>query len=143
MPHKLAVMEYLDEVDEVGKKIKAVNTIVNKEGKLYGYNTDIVGVARALNGVEIKGKNVLLIGAGGAAKTVACFLNQAGGNALYLNRTMFEANNLANEFGGEVVEKQQYLNGEKIDIIINTTPVGMYPKIDYSPIEENLLMPHQ
>jgi len=142
MPNKLTVMEYLDEIDEVAKKINAVNTIINKDGKLYGYNTDIIGVARALREVVIRNKNILLIGAGGAARTVACYLNQVGGLPLYLNRTIEDAEILASEFGGKVIQLHE-LESKNIDIIINATPVGMYPNIEDMPIPENLLDSHQ
>lgn len=142
MPHKLEVIKYIDEVDAVAKKIKAVNTVINRQGKLYGYNTDILGVARSLQGVKIKNKKVLLIGAGGAARTVACYLQQVGGLPLYLNRTRKEADNLANEFGGQVVELKDLVSQE-IAVIVNATPVGMYPKIDRMPIPEELLSSQQ
>lgn len=142
MPHKLAVMEHLDEIDDVAKKIKAVNTVINRNGKLYGYNTDIIGVAKSLETTEIKNKKVLLIGAGGAARTVACYLQQVGGIPLYLNRTKKDAQVLADEFGGQVVDLEE-LEAKEIDIIVNATPVGMYPSIDKMPISEKYLFKHQ
>ena len=78
MPHKNAVIKYLDEVDPAGKTITSANTILNKDGKLLGFNTDGVGALNALeqNGVEPKGKKVLLLGAGGAAKAIAYTLRR-------------------------------------------------------------------
>lgn len=142
MPHKQTVIEYLDEIDDQAKKIKAVNTVINRRGKLFGYNTDITGVERALRGVEVKNKRVLLIGAGGAARTVACYLQQVGGLPLYLNRTSQDAQVLADEFGGQVVVGKD-LRSDEIDIIINTTPVGMYPDVGKMPLDYKLLGPHQ
>ncbi|PIT87554.1 MAG: shikimate dehydrogenase [Candidatus Magasanikbacteria bacterium CG10_big_fil_rev_8_21_14_0_10_40_10] len=143
MPHKLAVIPYMDEVDEMARKIKAVNTIVNRDGKLYGYNTDISGVRRALATTELKDKNVLLIGAGGVARTIACQIEISGGRALYLNRTLADARILADEFGGQAVKSANKLKAEDIDVVINATPVGMYPNVDQSPLSENLLRANQ
>ena len=74
MPFKQTVMRYLDVIDETAKATGAVNTVINKSGKLTGYNTDIDGIALALKNVPLKGKNVSLIGAGGAARAVAYYL---------------------------------------------------------------------
>jgi len=73
MPHKNAVMRYLDEIDSTARSIGAVNTILNNEGRLLGYNTDGIGALKALeeNGMTPKGKKLLLLGAGGAGKAIA------------------------------------------------------------------------
>ena len=73
VPHKSAVMEYLDDVEELASKIGAVNTIVPRDGKLTGYNTDMPGLYRAMQSenIEVKGEKVLILGAGGAARSVA------------------------------------------------------------------------
>lgn len=141
MPHKEKVMYYLDEIDGVARKIGAVNTVINKSGKLVGYNTDVVGVERALTGVEIRNKNVLIIGAGGAARPVAYYISQVGGLPLYHNRSRRKAALLVKEFGGQIV-KEEKLNGDEIDIIINTTPIGMYPDISNLSLSDQLLGQH-
>ncbi len=89
MPHKNAVIKYLDEIDPTGKTIASVNTILNKDGRLLGFNTDGVGALNALeqNGVELRGKKVLLLGAGGAAKAIAYTLSQEADELVILNRT--------------------------------------------------------
>ena len=90
MPHKNAVIKYLDEVDPAGKTIGSANTILNKDGRLLGFNTDGVGALNALqqNGVELKGKKVLLLGAGGAAKAIAyTFAQEADGTGNFESHT--------------------------------------------------------
>lgn len=142
MPHKEKIMDYLDVVDVMALKIGAVNAVINKGDKLYGYNTDIVGIERVLTGVEIKNKKVLIIGAGGVARPVAYYISQVGGLPLYHNRTKVKAEALAKEFGGQVVETDK-LKSDEMDIIINTTPIGMYPKVDGMPVPEYLLTSSQ
>ena len=98
MPHKNAVIKYLDEVDPAGKTIASANTILNKDGRLFGFNTDGVGALNALeqNGVKPRGKKVLLLGAGGAAKAIAYTLSQEADELVILNRTPKPATDLAN-----------------------------------------------
>ncbi len=88
MPHKKTVVKYLDELDHAAKFLGAVNTILNNEGGLLGFNTDGVGAVKALreNGTELSGKKVLLLGAGGAAKAIAFSLVKEVGKLVILNR---------------------------------------------------------
>ena len=99
IPHKVEVMQYLDEIDEGARIVGAVNTIVNESGKLIGYNTDGIGYVRSLKeetGIELKGKSVLLLGAGGAARGVAYALAKEGASRIYIaNRTKERALELA------------------------------------------------
>lgn len=134
IPHKETIIEYLDEVDTVAREIGAVNTVINRGGKLYGYNTDVVGISIALQGVEIKGKNVIVLGAGGAARAVAYYIAKQGGNLYYYNRTQEKAEQLQKEFGGMVITESDI---PKIiaDVIVNTTPLGLFPNVDTSPLE--------
>src|SRR3989338_7496951 len=104
MPHKQSIMPLLDSVDVAAKKVGAVNTVVNRGGKLYGYNTDVAGIEYALRGTPLKGRNVLLVGAGGAASAVAYVVKKKGGNLLYLNRTKERAEELRKKFWGEIVQ---------------------------------------
>ncbi|HWY80038.1 MAG TPA: shikimate dehydrogenase [Candidatus Sulfotelmatobacter sp.] len=129
MPHKIAVMPYLDEIDKVAKKIGAVNTIINNDGKLVGYNTDWLGVLTPLEKLtSLQNKKVALIGAGGAARAVAYAITNKGAKLLIFNRTIDKAKTLAEEFGGTAYP----LNAAEIinnaDIIINTTSVGLHDK---------------
>ncbi len=138
MPYKTTVMDYLDEIDAAAKKIGAVNTVINKEGKLYGYNTDIAGIAFALRHVEITGKKVALIGAGGAARPAAYHIRKKGGKLFILNRSSKKARILAEEFGGTAVNTK-FIQGMRIDLLINATPLGMRPRLDKMPVEKNIL----
>ncbi len=142
IPHKQAVIPFLDEVDGLARELQSVNTIIQRDGKLFGYNTDLIGLKKALAGVKIKNKKVLLIGAGGVAIPAAYLISQCGGLAYYLNRTKENAEKLQLRFGGNVAEEKK-LNEMEIDIIINTTPVGMYPKIGEMPVSARLLARHQ
>jgi len=142
LPHKQTVMKFLDRIDPVAKKIGAVNTVINRNGKLHGYNTDIVGIAHALKNTQLKGKNVLIIGAGGAARPLCWFLKKSGAKIFCLNRTRTKAEELTQEFGGIALDNNA-LVGAKIDVIINATPLGMKPHIDESPFPKNLLNKNQ
>ena len=139
LPHKVAVMEYLDEIDETAARIGAVNTIVNKQGRLIGYNTDCPGAIEALRtGTTIQGKSVALIGAGGAARAIGFGLVAAGGRVTVLNRSRTKGENLARDLQAEFSPLKDWQPG-RYEILINTTPVGMHPDIEATPIpNENL-----
>ena len=139
IPHKVAVLDYLDEVEEVAGKIGAVNTIVNRDGRLIGYNTDWSGAIEALEEkISLKGKTALILGAGGAARAIAFGLKERGAGLTVLNRTVKKAEKLATEIGCshgglEDAESATY------DMIINTTSVGMFPHQDGIPIRKECL----
>jgi shikimate dehydrogenase len=142
VPHKVEVMEYLDEIDPAAKAVGAVNTVINKDGRLIGYNTDVDGVRMSFteNGVEIKGRKVLLLGAGGAARAIAFVVKDMGGELIILNRTLPKAKALAEEFGGRWGGLQEG-SGIEADVVVNSTSVGMYPKVDETPIGKDGLKP--
>lgn len=133
LPFKEAIMPLLGSVDPLASKIGAVNTVVNKNGRLSGYNTDILGIAAALKGVPVRGRKVLLLGAGGAALAAAYYAVSNGGDLYYLNRTPAKAKRLARRFGGEVILPKA-VEGLDPDIIVNATPIGMHPKTDATPL---------
>jgi shikimate dehydrogenase len=134
IPHKVAVMEYLDEVDETAARIGAVNTIVNKQGRLIGYNTDCPGALEALRTrTTIEGKSVALIGAGGAARAIGFGLVAAGGRVTVLNRSRTNGERLAGDLKAEFSPINDWQQG-RYEILINTTPVGMHPDTDATPI---------
>ena len=150
MPHKNAVMNYLDEVDSTAKSIGAVNTILSNQGKLIGYNTDGNGAMIALqeNGVYPEKKKMLLLGAGGAAKAISYQAAQDVDELVILNRTPEKAKELAEllqkNFGKKV--KGGTLSSaileeelETTDILVNATSVGMNPDVNRSPVPSNLL----
>jgi shikimate dehydrogenase len=149
IPHKIRVMNYLDEIDQTAGLIGAVNTIHFHKNEIKGYNTDGVGAVRALEAVTpVKDKKVVMIGAGGAARAVAFQLILSGIESLTLiNRTVDKAKLLKNEietriesnvsYGGFDILKEEVA---RTDILIDTTPVGMYPHIDDKPVVSADLM---
>jgi len=153
MPYKSAVMRHLDEVDLVARRVGAVNTILNDEGSLIGYNTDGVGALNALkeNGVTLNGKNLLLLGAGGAGKAIAFHTAQEVEKFIILNRTPQKAKKLAEalrrEFGkkkiiGNILSiKNMKEELKDADILINATSIGMHPNINQSLVPPNLIKP--
>jgi len=152
MPHKSAVINYLDEVDQAAKAIGSVNTILNKDGRLFGFNTDGVGALQALreNGVEPRGKKVLLLGAGGAARAIAYTLAREADELVILNRTAKQAAELANllkqTFDRKVVADTLSPNAIKdtlqdSDVLINATSVGMKPNANQTPVAFEWLRP--
>lgn len=136
LPHKESILRYLDDCDPLAASIGAVNTVVVRAGaKLYGYNTDYVGVLRALEQrMPLRGSRVLILGAGGAARAVAFALAQAGATVSILARRKQRAVALARATGGEAIARAS-LAREFFDAIVNATPVGMYPYADRSPLD--------
>ncbi len=134
LPHKVAVMEYLDEIDETAAQIGAVNTIVNNQGRLIGYNTDCAGALEALKTrSSIKNKSVALIGAGGAARAIGYGLVASGGHVTIFNRSRKTGERLAKDLQAEFVPLSDW-QPNRHEILINTTPVGMHPETDATPI---------
>lgn len=126
MPHKQKIMKYLDKVDGVAKKIGAVNTVLNNDGKLIGYNSDWIGAVSALKEkTNLKNKKVVLIGAGGVARAIAYGLKLNKAKIYIFNRNKNKAKLLAKEFnlsfGGNI---QDIKNIKDYDILINATSVG-------------------
>jgi len=126
VPHKEAVMAHLDELDPVARRIGAVNTVVRKGGQLKGLNTDWLGAVKALQEevAKLTGKQVLLIGAGGAARAILAGLREMGARVHVANRTEERAKRLSEPFGAtwsglEIPEDLSF------DILINTTTLGM------------------
>jgi len=153
MPHKSAVMKYLDEIDPTARSIGAVNTILNDIGRLIGYNTDGIGASKALkeNGISLNGKKLLLLGAGGAGKAIAFQAAQEVEELKILNRTTRKAKDLAevlrrkinkkidsNSLSPKTIKKEL----EDADILVNATSVGMHPNDDQSPIDPSWLRPN-
>jgi 3-dehydroquinate dehydratase / shikimate dehydrogenase len=136
LPHKEHILSHLDGCDPLAAKIGAVNTVVVRGGrKLYGYNTDYVGVLRSLERrLPLRGSRVLIVGAGGAARAVAFALAQAGASVCVCARRQNRAESLARAIGGEAIARIR-LRREFFDAIVNATPVGMYPQTGRSPLE--------
>ena len=142
MPFKQSIIPLLDSVDGTASSVGAVNTVINRDNKLIGYNTDIFGIEYALRGTPLRGKNVLLIGAGGAATALAYVIKNNGGKCIYANRALKKARRLQKLFGGKIARIEN-LSSKDIDIIINATPVGMHPDIKSSPVPIRLIDKHQ
>ncbi|MFW6278631.1 MAG: shikimate dehydrogenase [Bacillota bacterium] len=148
IPHKREVLSLLDEVDDIAQKIGAVNTIVNQQGQLKGYNTDVTGFRRMIEddgGFSIPNKSALIIGAGGASRAVGTALCEGGIKEIYLvNRTLKKAEKLASFWQDnypQVSVKAGELNKDfyvpllgEIDLVVDTTPVGMEPNIEQPPV---------
>ena len=150
IPYKETIIPYLDEIDPLAEKIGAVNTIKNEGKYLIGKNTDASGAKRALldAGCEITGKKALILGAGGAAKAVSFAISEDLDAVYIANRTEKRAIKLAKDLTNKTtikaVGKNMSINTLKnlvndVDILINTTPLGMYPDIEASPISEEML----
>lgn len=143
IPHKTTVMPYLDEIDETAKKIGAVNTIQFKAGKAKGYNTDGIGAIKSIQEhTTLNDKNVLIIGAGGASKAISFTLINEKINSLTIaNRSKDNAEKLIKNIKEQThftnIKYQSITDADKIlsdvDIIINTTPIGMYPNHEVQP----------
>ncbi len=139
MPHKQAIIPYLDEVDPVARKIGAVNTVCNRSGKLYGCNTDLIGVLKPLSEkTEVRDKNVTLLGAGGAARAIAVGIIEHGGNLTILNRTVAKAEALAGDLNCNAGPLSDF-DQTPTDILINMTAVGMHPDVDRTPVDPALV----
>ncbi len=152
MPHKISIIKYLDELDETAKRIGSVNTVLNKNGKLIGYTTDGVGAFNALRyaGSDPLGKKVVVLGAGGASRSICFTLAERVRELIILNRTLERAVSLANNIrevlGGKVNVRAASLVDENLrkeledaNILINATSVGMKPNDAYTPVKRDFL----
>lgn len=146
IPHKVAVIPYLDELSDAARRIGAVNTIVHEQGRLIGHNTDGIGYLAALReetGFVPAGKSVLLLGAGGAARAVATQLALDGAAQITIAaRTVERAQELLPALDG-LTSSEAVLLSEVVpaeyDLVVNTTPLGMHPHVDELPIDPELL----
>ena len=154
IPHKVTIIPFLDELDPLVERIGAVNTVVNSDGVLQGYNTDATGFLQALldRGVKPKGKNVVILGAGGASRAISFILADRGANLVILNRLL--ELDWAEKLAYEITEafkkevKALELDEENLatvlegaDILVNATSVGMSPDTDETPVPAKLLKP--
>jgi len=135
IPHKTEVMKFLDKIDETARRIGAVNTVLNKNGKLIGFNTDWLGAVVPLEKIiNLSGKKTLVLGAGGAARAVVFGLLKKGADVKIFNRTKEKAVRLAEEFQCQITDLKKLSEIKDFDIIINTTSVGMKPWEKETPI---------
>ena len=150
IPHKVSIIPLLDKLDSLAEKIGAINTIVNEDSVLTGYNTDATGFLQALleRRVRPEGKKVVILGAGGASRAISFILTERGANLVVLNRQLARAEDLAGRIA-QVFSKNvsaQELNEENLkmalaraDILINATSVGMVPDVAQTPVPAELL----
>ena len=141
IPFKESVMEYIDHVDKNALEIGAVNTVINQKGELTGFNTDYKAAIEPLKLFGIKHKKVCIIGAGGAAQAVAYGIKKNSGDIVIINRSRQKGERLALKYRAEFISMDELakLNKLKIDIIINTTSIGMYPDVEKTPFPSRLL----
>lgn len=139
IPHKIEAMKYLDEADGTALEIGAVNTIINNDGYLKGYNSDGLGAVKALSEkTPIKGKNIALIGAGGAARAVGFSVKKEGGRITVINRSIDKGERLAEALSADYRPLND-IGKINCDILINTTPVGMTPHAGGMPVKKSYL----
>ena len=151
IPHKTDVMAYLDAVDADAVIIGAVNTVVNDGGILTGYNTDVTGFLASLREANFKpdGCNAVILGAGGAARAVLWGFCKRRANSITIGARNFErAKKLADDFrvygnvqGTEWNTEDFIYSMKRADILINTTPLGMFPTVDEMPPVDLKLLP--
>lgn len=129
IPYKETVIVYLDEMSESAKKIGAVNTVVNRGGRLYGYNTDYYGAMQLFlhSGVRVTDKKVLILGTGGTSKTMRSVVSDMGAREIIVVSR--------HEGEGVITYEKAKACHSDAEVIVNTTPVGMYPNSDACPID--------
>ena len=143
IPFKVAVMEHLDEADADARKIGAVNTIVNDNGRLKGFNTDWIGLVQSISEVtDIKGKMFAILGAGGTARAAVFGIEREGGIPVIVNRSVARGERLAKEWGCSFYPLSE-LGRVRADCLINTTPVGMIPNVDESPVSSAIFVKYR
>lgn len=131
IPYKQDVIPYLEKMDERAKAVGAVNVIVNRDGKLYGSNTDMPGFMYMVkkNGIDMNGKKVVLLGNGGAAQAVKAAIRELGAAELIVvDVRTFENDNV-------ITYEECFEKHTDADIVVNTSPLGMYPNVDNSPVD--------
>jgi shikimate dehydrogenase len=152
MPHKVSVVQYLDELDETAKNIGSVNTILNQNGKLTGFTTDGIGALKALkfHGADPSGKKIIVLGAGGASRSVSFTLAKEARELVILNRTLMKAQKLVGDLSAHLGPRAKVRAGElnsrniskelmDADVLVNATSVGMHPQESLSPVTASLL----
>ncbi|MEM3078492.1 MAG: shikimate dehydrogenase [Nitrososphaerales archaeon] len=151
MPHKVAILNLLDRINEGASLVGAVNTVVNDDGELIGYNTDVNGIISALEAKfhSLKGLKALLIGAGGAARAcIVALVSKGCKEIIIMNRTFDKAKLMVEDLGKKL--KMNYnleelnMNSLKkainsVDILMNATPIGTYPNLDESIVPQELI----
>ncbi|MDZ7359906.1 MAG: shikimate dehydrogenase [candidate division KSB1 bacterium] len=152
IPHKQAVLSFLDEIDETAARLGAVNTIAVEANRLIGHNTDVTGFLRSFKaaGISLLGKIIFVLGAGGAARAVIFALLKSGAKKIFFcNRSAERANALITAFihdnrlqNVQWPERLAWLQNNSIDVAINATSMGMHPQLDESPLPPAAFSPY-
>lgn len=139
IPFKTAIIELLDEVEPFASRIGAVNTVADRRGRLVGINTDWIGISLTLKAYfAVSGKTFAVLGAGGTARAAVAAVQKGGGRAIVSARNEQKGAELSSRFGCRFVPLDK-IDEIRADCLINTTPVGMYPSVDESPLDAALL----
>jgi shikimate dehydrogenase len=144
LPFKTEVLPFLDKIEGLGRKVGAVNTIVNRRGRLIGYNTDCEGALEALEEkIDLRGKRVVLLGAGGAARAIGFGLKERGVPLTVVNRSKEKGRALSKELRCNYLPMSflaRMKGGElEADVLINATSLGMDPRDGETPVPKELL----
>ncbi len=139
-PHKISVMKHLDVISDDAKKIGSVNTVVNKNGVWHGYNTDGDGFCESLliEGHCIRDKHILLMGAGGAARSLCCKLAEKGAKSITVTARTMEKVHIIGDMLEQYTDVKFYdtiQRSSTYDFVINTTPLGMHPYEEKNPCD--------
>lgn len=143
IPHKVEVLKYLDELSPAAEIIGAVNTVVNRDGKLWGENTDGKGFLLSLEeeGVAVQGKNAVILGAGGAARAIAVEMALAGAAKIWIvNRSVGRGEELSQLLKEKTKAQAEFVKWEKglwipadADVVVQATSIGLYPNVQEKP----------
>lgn len=142
IPHKVAIIPFLDELDETAERYHSVNCVVNQNGKSVGYNTDCVGFLRSVPQIK-KHDNILLIGSGGVGRMMAteAYLRKANLTIVEKNIAVAEAlkQELESPYYENTIRVLDFAPDEHFDLLMNASPVGMFPKIDNCPVSDEII----
>ena len=139
LPFKSAILRHLDGVDGSARTIGAVNTVTNRGGRLWGHNTDWLGLVESLREcTEIGGRNFVILGTGGTARAAVFGIQREGGIPWVAGRSIAKAEALAAEFRCPSLALGE-IGNVRAECLINTTPVGMFPETDSSPVGPDIL----
>ncbi len=156
IPHKIEIMDLVDDISDLDRHIGSINTVISEQGKLIGLGTDGPGALKAVRdaGVELKGRNVLMLGSGGAARAIAFTIAQNAGPArlvlLDIDETMLSQlaadleSGTDTQIGSEILTDDSLArNMQEADLVIHCTPVGMHPNEDSSLVPAELFRSEQ
>jgi shikimate dehydrogenase len=142
IPYKIKVMEYLDEISIEAKEIGAVNTLKFKDGKTIGYNTDYFGIGMLFNkyDIEVENKKVVILGNGGVAVTMVQYLLNSGiAEITVVSRNVTKLKENSKFDDCRLISYNEIQGLRKSDIVVNCTPLGMYPNVGNSPIQKEYI----